>query len=661
MTDEYNTDDYSRKEAKEHGPSDPAATPQNPAAPGGMDRPADAGLAWPSRAPGSAGAINWPPEPSRPPETPGSPEPASATRRFGAWLGHRNVRLLVSAVIVSLIGTGVATLIRGSGSDSCSDDPVTVKVSVAPEIEPAVTKAIERFNDARHEIGGKDGKCAKAQVKVDDPAQVTTLLGQGAAIGAVSRPDVWIPDSSLWTSLVRSLTPDKQVVDVTDTSVAWSPVVLGMPQTFADQLRRQGATADRPSWSSLLRSGSGLAGDAVGNEQAIPSNLVKLQVPDPARNAAGLNLLTSAHQLWADDPNQQAKFTGMVRTIRENTVPDVAAVFASLERDKQGRYPVIIAPEQAVFVYNQTSPADPALAVYPPEGTLSMDYPYTITADDTEKVKAARMLAAEMRTAETAEDVRALGFRSTDGKAPAAFGSQPGVGQQPAPAPQPDDVHRALAVWYKLSKGIRNVTLLDISSSTNEKVAADLTRLQGTVQATEDVLELMSDDTELGVWLFDTHLQGANDWQELVPVGPLSDQIGRSTRRQQISSKLAELQPESGPGPGLYDSVLAAFRTMTRGYKPEVVNSILVFTNGNNQDPDGTSLTDLLSALRAEYDSARPVQIIMIGYGQGVARDQLQQIAEATHGKAYVVQTPQEIQGVVLDAISRRACTPDSC
>jgi hypothetical protein len=615
-----------------------------------MDRPADGGgRPWqdPAGTPSSGGAIIWPPEPD------------STDRQAGDGLRRRYVRLAAGAVIVALIGTGVIAFV--GNANGCAGDPVTLKVSVAPEIEPAVAKAAGRFNDAAHEIDGAGGKCAAAEVKSADPAQLATMLGQGVALGATSRPDVWIPDSSLWTSLLYSATADKQVVEVTDTSVAWSPIVLGMPQTFADELRRQGVTADRPSWNSLLRAGSGLAGEVVGNDQPIPSNLVKLQIPDPARNAAGLGSLTFLNQLWANDPNQRTKFTGMVRTLRENTIPDAAESFKSLERDERGRYPVIVAPEQAVFTYNQGNPADPALAVYPPGAALSMDYPYTITTDDAEKVKAARMLAAEIRTAETADDVRALGFRSTDGKVPPAFGSQPGMRQQPAPPPQPADVQRAMEVWSKLSKGIRNVMLIDTSNSTKEKVAPDLTRLQATARATEDVLDLMSDDTELGVWTFDTFLQGNSDWQELVPVGPLGDQIGRSTRRQQILSDLAQLEPRSGPGPGLYDSVLAAFRAMTRSYKPEVVNSVLVFSNGKNQDPDGTSLPDLLTALHAEYDPARPVQIIIVGYGQGVARDELQQIAEATRGKAYVVQAPQEIQDVVLDAISRRACAPEAC
>jgi hypothetical protein len=638
VPDDLNTGEHPRKDAHEHGVPNPEAVVGPPGDPGDPSRPDNVGLLQPGWTIDSGTAAP-------------APEPPGSARRVSGYF-----LMLAGAVAVGLVGGGVIALTQEAGGCS-GDDAVTVEVSVAPEIEPAVARAMGRFNEARHELGGK---CVRAEVQGAEPAQVTTLLGQGSAIGTASRPDVWIPDSSLWPSLLQSMAQGDRAVEVTKTSVARSLIVVAMPQTFADDLRGRGVNAGRLTWNSLLSAGSGSAGATASGEQAIPPNLIKLQIPDPTRNAAGLGSLTLVHQLWAGDPDERTRFTGMVRNLQENTVPDVASGFATFERDDQGRYPVVIAPEQAVFTYNRSNPTNPALAVYPSDGSLSMDYPYTITTDDPEKVKAGHMLAEAIRTAETAEDVRAMGFRSTDGQAPAAFGPQAGVSQQSMPAPQPADVHNAIEVWYKLSKGIRNVTLLDVSNSTNEKLV-ELTRLQATAQATEEVLALVPNDTEMGIWTFGTKLQGDNDWRELVPVGPLSDRSGQDTRRQQILSVLAELEAQRGPGPGLYDSVLAAFRMISRTYNPNVVNSVLVFTNGNNEDPNGITLPDLLTALRNEFNPAQPVQIIMVGYGSGVAGEGPQRIAEATGGKAYVVQSPQQIQEVVLDAISRRACTTTDC
>jgi Bacterial extracellular solute-binding protein/von Willebrand factor type A domain len=643
VPDDFNTGGHPRKD-DEHGAPGPKAVVWPSDDPGYTTPPVDA-------VPQSYAATVASDMPAQ------SPNLAGVVDLARGWWKRRYVRILAGAVAVALVGAGVSAF--AYQDDGCSgDEAVTVNVSVAPEIEPAMAKAVGRFNDSRQVIGGRDGKCVRAQVQGDHPAQMTTLLGQGSAIGTTSRPDVWIPDSSLWAALLQSMSQDKRAVEITKTSVARSQIVVGISQTFAEELRSRGVTAGRPSWNSLLRAGSGL--DAtVKDEEVIPPNLLKLEIPDPTRNAAGLGSLTLVHQLWAGDPDERTRFTGMVRSLRESTIPDTASGFATFERDEQGRWPVIIASEQAVFAHNQSKPKNPALAVYPPDAALAMDYPYTITTDDTEKVKAARMLAAEMRTEETAEDVRALGFRSADGQVPASFGPQFGVSQQAMPEPEPADVQRAIEVWYTLSKGIRNVTLVDVSSSTNEKVLG-LTRLQATVRAGENLMALMSDDTEMGLWIFGTALQGGDDWRELVPLGRLSDQTDQGTHRQQILSAAAKLEPQAGPGPGLYDSVLAAFRMMNRTYDPNVVNSLLVFTNGNNNDPSGTSLPDLLTALGNEYNPAKPVQIIMIGFGGNVAREGLQQIADATRGNVYVVQAPEQIQDVVLDAISRRTCAAGS-
>lgn len=48
----------------------------------------------------------------------------------------------------------------------------------------------------------------------------------------------------------------------------------------------------------------------------------------------------------------------------------------------------------------------------------------------------------------------------------------------------------------------------------------------------------------------------------------------------------------------------------------------------------------------------------MLGYGPGVDVQELRRIARLTNGDACVAQTPGQIQGIFLDAISRRVCEP---
>ncbi len=133
----------------------------------------------------------------------------------------------------------------------------------------------------------------------------------------------------------------------------------------------------------------------------------------------------------------------------------------------------------------------------------------------------------------------------------------------------------------------------------------------------------MPDDTELGIWLYARRPHGELDRAELVPVGPLRDPYGPATRRQQLDFGLDQVAAVPEVRTGLYDTVLAAYRAMQRGYDPKLVNSLLLLTDGTNDDPGGIPLPGLLAALRGEYDPTRPVQIVIVGFGDNVDRGAL--------------------------------------
>jgi hypothetical protein len=557
-----------------------------------------------------------------------------------------------------LLGVGVYALAAGSGCGA--GDAITLNVSAAPDIAPAVNATVTRFNDQKRKV---NGHCVRAAVSAADSADVATLLsGQGSSSTATRSPDVWIPDSSLWTSLVRASAEGKDAVQATGTSIAQNPLVVAMPQALAGRLRARGVT-DHPSWDSVLKAAGGPAAGAVSKNQVIPSNLIKLEVLDPALNAGGMASLMLTRTLLASDPNAQALFTGIVRAVRDNVSPDVSTQFASLGRVTRGRYPVLLTPEQAVWTHNRARSAAPAVAVYPVEGTMSLDYPYTVTTDAGDKAAAARLLGQAFTTANAQKEVRARGFRSADGTAPASFG--PGTGLAPKaprmfPAPQPDEVRAVMQAWAKLSLSVRMLALLDVSGSMADLVpGGKVTRMQATAQVAQGGLSLLPDDTELGLWTFSTQLVGPRDWRQDVPIGPLGQRIGSATRRQLVLAALAGLRPKPTGNTGLYDSILAAFRTMKNSYKPEMINSLLLLTDGRNDDPHGISLQRLLATLKKEFDPNRPVQVIMIGFGQDVDRNELAQIAKATRGSVHIAHTPQEIQKIFLSAISRRVCSPN--
>jgi Ca-activated chloride channel homolog len=106
-----------------------------------------------------------------------------------------------------------------------------------------------------------------------------------------------------------------------------------------------------------------------------------------------------------------------------------------------------------------------------------------------------------------------------------------------------------------------------------------------------------------------------------------------------------------GGNTALYDTALAAFQDVSAHYDPSSVNVVALLTDGTDVDPDGIGLHALITRLKAEYDPAKPVHIVTIGFGADADAGALGRIAAATHGQSYVVKNSKDIVGVVLDSI----------
>ena len=634
-------------------PSSPASGPAGgtPSHGGDADRPFDA-FERPDRSPRPSG-------PAHAAAGPGRKGPRTPRRIGGVLLGP-----LAGAVALVLL-TGAGAYAIASAGDECSgEDALTISVAPAPGIAPAVTRAARRFNDDRNLVAGR---CVRARVRPADPAGVATLLSGKGVAGVAERPDVWIPDSSLWTRLVEGSERAGAAAGLTGLGgMASTPIVPAMPKGLAARLRDLGAPA-QPSWTELLAAAGtaanaerGTGGAPAGS--AIPPRLLRLRVPDPDGTATGMGTLMLASALLSGDPKGRALFTGVVRTIREGVAVSVEAGFEGFGREAAERYPVALAPEQAVFGHNAKRPPRNAVAVYPSEGTIFLDHPVTVLSGDPAELDAARLLRRELASDATRDDVHELGFRTPDGAAPAAFSAKTGLSRRAPKALPPAsaaEVGRTMQQWAQLSLGLRMLSIFDISGSMDRRIAPGATRLQSTIRTAQNGLSLLPDDSELGQWVFSTELEGERDWRELVSVGPLSERLGSATRRRLVLGAFARTRVKEGGGTGLYETALAALDHMKRTYKPEYVNSVLLWTDGRNEDRDGPSLAETLDRVRRAYDPERPVQINMFGIGDGVDPGALRQIARATNGDAYVAQTPGQVQSFFLKALSQRVCEPD--
>jgi von Willebrand factor type A domain len=529
------------------------------------------------------------------------------------------VVLLAAGVVAVLLAGGLTWWLAGSGG-GC-DTRRTVAVTVAPELGDLTRHLLA------HPIPLADGSCAVAHVTAQEPLQTVGDLG---ALDAGALPAVWVPDSTLWAARAGDapLKPDG--------SMGSSPVVLATSRAVADAL---GWTAQPPSWTQALATGRPLA------------------VPDLAASAEGLSALGAVHSsLGGGADADNAVVRAVLAATRTTPIAPADALAAGAAGNADA--PIVPVSEQEVFRVNQDA-EDPALiAVYPTEGTPFLDYPVLRVGDRTGAAKAATDAVIRALTSERAQTVvRTAGFRGPRGEAPPGAGEKTGI-QDDAPAAlnlDPAEVQGLFARLSSLAKPSRLLAVFDVSTSMRAPVGGR-TRATLARDAAKSALGLFPDNASIGLWVFARKLDGDTDWTELVPTRTLAADAGGRPQRDVIAQALDSIPARLSPGgTGLYDTTLAAVRAARANYDPTAVDSVVIVTDGKDEDVGTIGLPTLLQTLSTEVDATRPVKVIGIALGPDADLDALRQIATATGGAAYSAVDENDLQTVLFDALRQRS------
>ena len=287
---------------------------------------------------------------------------------------------------------------------------------------------------------------------------------------------------------------------------------------------------------------------------------------------------------------------------------------------------------------------------------------------DLQKSAAAVALRAQLQTASFKNALAAGGLRASDGSygagfarplgapeaSPAVTGAADGkpAGGSAAAGLDAGALSQVLGSWAAITLPGRVLSVFDVSGSMLEEVptAGNATRAQVTQRAATAGLQLFDDRWAVGVWLFSTELDGKKPYREIVAVKPLS------SARTEVQASISKIVPKEDGQTGLYDSVLAAYQNVQDGWEPGKVNSVLLFTDGQNQNPDGISLTTLVSRLKQLNDPKRPVRLVIVGIGDEVNRNERETITKATNsGGVFIAEDPAKIGEIFLEAISSRS------
>lgn len=561
----------------------------------------------------------------------------SKRRRGGAFAA-------LAAALVIVVGLAAAGVYMFGRSDGCGGSDILLDVAAAPEIAPAVDDIARDFNLADTSV---DGRCVRVEVRQVDSANVAFgITGAGATMGDTDS-HVWIPDSSMWASMVKSQSGDAIITD-TGTSVARTPLVLTELAEFASE------SGEAPTWTDILPTGA--PEDGAENS---------MRVVDPTRSSTGLGTLyllnNALEEASPDGETYNAYMTAALQTLHRSTSADEEAAFLALSGSGAETPPIMVMSEQAAWRYNTAHSDTPVEVSYLESNTYYLDYPYIVRSEDSEITRAAEEFRNAVRSEPAQEHILAEGFRGPEGQVDTSVLSAEAGFRESAPAelaaPSEGVVTELTRTWNQMKMDSRVLAIVDVSGSMLAEVpGSGMTRMQVTAAAATQGLEMFTPSSELGLWKFSTDVNDGLHYQEVAPVRELQATGDDGTEHRQVMSQaLSSMQPLPQGDTALYETYLAAYQEMSRTYQPDHNNVILMMTDGDNDNPGGMELDELLTQIEELASPSRPIPIITIAFGPDVQNlEPLQEIAAATGGAAYMTEDPMEIGDIFIKAFSLR-------
>ncbi|MEN3361504.1 MAG: Ca-activated chloride channel [Mycobacteriales bacterium] len=581
---------------------------------------------------------------------------------------------LAAVLVAVLAGSVVAVRLAGSAparpAAACSGPTTTLTVGADTSAKSWLADLAGSYTDAHHTL---DGTCVRVSVREMTASQALQALQPVPFPGGGPPTDVWVPESTTTLQLIRARAENQRVLPATAASIASSPIVVAAPADAIRAVASNLPAGQRPQLGDFLqlsRDPAGWGQPQIGHEEW---GRVLFSTADPTKTTLGASLLVAAagavtgtqpENVTAKTFTTAAAKAGLLQFVRAlgKVAPSSTALLAGADttpstEDMLSSYGLVGTYEQDVWRYNSTHPAVLLSPTYPLEGQLAADYPYVVP-NASWVTGLDRRAAADFHSWLISPGVQgrlaSYGLRRANGAADAALTSgDNGFDTKPlAPRPvrSPEAPATAQAVWRLLTQRVSVLALMDVSGSMADIVpGTNKSKLAIAVAAASAGLQLFADADHIGLWEFSSDIDGDRDYRELVPLGRSDGKVGTLTRRE--ASVLAQRGLVPLAGTGLYDSVLAAYESALAHYQRGYVNTVVLITDGRNDDKVSIGLNGLLSQLRAKYSLARPVHIVAIGYGKDADAGVLEQVAKATDGLAFNSPDPQDIGQVFLSAI----------
>lgn len=491
----------------------------------------------------------------------------------------------------------------------CVSGPSTLYVTADPDIATQVRAAADRYNATKPKVRDH---CAQVVVTAQPSAAIVAAFTNGKPwdqnLGP--QPVLWIPDST--RSIESMRVPG--MIEGTPAPIAVSPIVLAVPDELRGALEQAKTTwADLPRLQQGSLKDVGLSG--WGN--------LRMALP-PGDSSLAAAVAVGSEVSGAEPLSEQAAQSGQAVAAISGLAADApeAADTAAAFGIIAGAPPS--ATVHAVAATEQQVKTQAGLTIFRPSGTAPVaDHPAALMSgpwvDKTQNLVGG-LFADYLRAPEQVQAFTAAGFTT----APAA-----------TPAPPRAALDKVRATLANPVLGVQSTVLVDVSSSMST-TDGSMTRLANVIGALSSTLTVMPPDFGLGLWTYGKNLDGTTPYKVQAATAPLTDD-----QRTKISNALSAIKAGEVRADQAYPTLIAAYKSAINGYTPGRTNSVLLITDGPEDDSTVTG-AKLAADMAAAIDKAHPVRvdIIVIG-GQGTQT--LESIAEQSGGTYTKVTTSDDL------------------
>jgi Ca-activated chloride channel family protein len=544
----------------------------------------------------------------------------------------------LALIAAAVVAVALIAVLSGGGGDEETTSPgssaagpaapagaIRVTFAYSPEKEMLLKPLIASFNSSGAEVEGTRVFVVGENVSSGD-AQLKISRG-------TYKPVAWSPSSSMWGRLLNFEADQPYVADE-NPSIVRTPLVIAMWEPMAQALGYPKRKLGFADILKLARSKEGWG--AFGKPEY---GQFKLVHTNPDFSTSGLSAVVAEYYAAT------GKKEGLVAADIERARPQVrdiersivhygdTTLFIADQMRKNGLgYASAVAMEEATLVdFNQRRNGQPKLvAIYPSEGTFFSDNPYiTLKAPWVTAQQAAGAASFGKYVADNIDGSTAAryGFRAADLKAEpqaplnAANGVDPKQPERVLGLPEPRILAALKTAWRSDRKPANVLLVLDTSGS-----MAQEQRLRNAKSGLQAFLKEVAPQDNIGLMTFSDRIT------------PLAEIAPARENRPRLRSLVSNLIADGGTA--IYDATTEGVAQVAKLADTSRINAVVLLTDG--EDTDSTRSADqVVTELEAQGDSSRRVRVFTIAYSAGAAgaAENLQRIAEASGGKAYVGKT----------------------